>query len=197
MIVTSLLFAVGVFALFGLTTWFISWGAKNYSDWSKQKRNLVCGFLLLLGLAFGIFVYISDSHLRGTTLFEVDHVWENGEVLNFRFDIEHPGVEHEILFHPHPGSFKEAAESIALRVECAGSESGQIFAQDLVFELREEGSRQHNSRRTVWESHTLRFTPAEVESISITIDPLDGWPPQLHLRVEDPEKRDGKRAPGY
>ena len=192
---TSLLFGLGVFALFSATAVLIGWGATKFSDWTERKRNVVCGFLGVLGLAFGIYVYISDSNLRGTTLFEVDHAWEAGEALTFRFDVEHPGVEHQLLVHPHPGSFNESAAPIALRLECMDSDGRKILAEDLQFEVREEGGR--TARQNVWQSHTLRFTPDEVVTISIAVSSLDGWPPQLHLRVEDPEKRDGRRAPGY
>ena len=48
-----------------------------------------------------------------------------------------------------------------------------------------------------WEDFTAAFTPTSAAAHRLAVTVLTVDVPAVHLRVSDPEKTDGERAPGY
>ena len=194
---TSLILSLGVFAMVGVTTAFIWWGANKYSDWSARKRNLVCGSLFIGGICFAIFAYSTDSRQRAITLFETKFDWKKLPEKSWRIEVEHPGITHKIYFTPDLPPLREATGEVTLEVSFGRKEEAPVFDELLVFERERESSSDSRTRRYVWESHFLEFTPDKSGTHVLSVAAPDGYPPLLFIRIEDPLKRDGKRAAGY
>jgi hypothetical protein len=155
--------------------------------------------ILVFGALFGAGAYWLDSGVAGTTLFEVDAPGSAGvtvgapaPVLEYDVAVEHPGVEHSLLVDPRiDGADAEAPIELHVRLTDGG---GQVLLDE---PLRHEVECSSRSVWCGWESWTGRFTPrsADVHRLTVTVLTVDV--PVVHLRVEDPEKTDGERAPGY
>ncbi|MGQ0573948.1 MAG: hypothetical protein ACT4RN_07045 [Pseudonocardia sp.] len=148
--------------------------------------------LLAFGVAFGSLAYLLDSGLAETTLFEVDARGPAG-VQEFRVDVEHPGVEHELLVAPRIDELADVPGPVDLDIRVAAADGTSLLATPLLLGV-DCASREYFCG---WESWYGTFTPraagAHVLRVEVRTPDVD----VVHLRVEDPEKTDGVRAPGY
>jgi hypothetical protein len=193
---TSLTFALGIASLVALTGWFIDWGAGKPGGWSARKRRIARVISVLATIAVGIFVYRSDVQLRGTTLFEVAGPWEENGARLWTVEVEHPGVEHTLMVYPFTRGFDSAERPVTLRARFAEKDGTVLIDQTLIHETTRRSGK--NSSALTWVDVTHSFTPARVGTHELIVESIDGIVPvNLHLRIADPEKRDGKRAPGY
>ncbi|MCO1660201.1 hypothetical protein [Pseudonocardia humida] len=150
---------------------------------------------------FGWGAYALDSVNARTTLFEVVAEGSRGVRLDdpaapvrfFDVVVEHPGVEHTVLVNPvvETEVTDDAGSPAELIVRLDGP-SGRSYIDEPVHHDVE-------CRRSScgWVPWYGRFTPAEagVHRLAVTVVTIDV--PKVHVRVEDPEKSDGERAPGY
>lgn len=192
---SSLLFAAMIAAIFAAAAWFIDWGAVRYGHWSRRKRLAMRGFMIALAAGFGLYTYVTDSQMRGTTLFEVAGKWEENADRIWQMTVEHPGVEHTLMVYPFVRGFKDASRPVTLRTRFG--EQGQAPLIDDTADYKTVAKSGRSGGRT-WDSETFRFVPSRAGTYELIVEYIGGEvPPSLHLRVTDPEKRDGKRAPGY
>lgn len=193
---TSLTFAIGIAALVALTGWFIDWGAGKPGGWSARKRRIGRVISVLATIAVGIFVYRSDVQLRGTTLFEVAGPWEENGARIWTVEVEHPGVEHTLMVYPFTRGFDSAERPVTLRARLGEKDGKVLIDQTLIHETTRRSGK--NASGYTWVDVTHSFTPTLAGAHELIVEAVDGVVPvNLHLRIADPEKRDGKRAPGY
>jgi hypothetical protein len=193
---TSFAFALGIAALVAATGWFIDWGAGKYGDWSNRKRRIARRISAVATVLVGIFVYISDSELRGTTLFEVAGPWQETGGRIWTVEIENPGVEHTLMVYPFTDGFDSATRSVILKVQF--SEPGGAILLEQTFEHVTSRRTGKHSNHLTWEDAIYRLVPRKAGPHHLLVESFDGLTPvNLHLRIADPKKRDGKRAPGY
>ena len=186
---TPTLWALFVSAIFGLPSWWI---------WRIGRRRQGA-LIAAIGAALAVYAYIVDKQQRATTLAEA--LLEGTLAIapgqpaprrEHRFTIEHPGVPHRLLVHPvkrwnHPASF-DALIHVTLRDEDANR---TIVDREYLFQpefLR-------NSRQ--WSSITVPFTPDRASRYSLVLVPITTGIPDIHIRVEDPQKTNGVRIPGW
>lgn len=193
----SLLWSLGVFLVFAGATAFIWWGAGKHSHWSNRKRRVVCRALLVGALAFALFTYVTDSRQRAVTLFETRFSWKDGKPQAWEFEVEHPGTVHQLLLAPLPAPFQEADFPVVLQLSVDSGSSESILAESVEFALTTEITTKNAPVRRTWESHRLEFRPVAAGVHSLVIGAKERHPPILFVRIEDPLKKDGERAPGY
>ncbi|MCB9882521.1 MAG: hypothetical protein H6834_12085 [Planctomycetes bacterium] len=195
----SLLLALFVFVLAALCAWaVVHWGRKARQP-ERKLRRLRVGFLVG-GLLFGTYAFFADYFLRQTTLFECvleGSAGAEGETLRTAsFTLEHAHVEHTLLVEPKLAPLEEAQIPIHLRILLANDAGETWIDERHVFELRRETS-SRGVTRAVWDAHTFRFTPEALGKVRLSIVIEEPGVHGVHVRVEDPEKTDGERAPGY
>lgn len=159
------------------------------------KSRLVALGLAAGGLAFAVWGGLTDYEQRATTLIELEVEGSTGaagavprEVV---FDVEHPGVEHTLHFWPVHGP-AGASETALLRVELRDGEGATVLRLEEPFEPRAQSDGPDR-----WGAASRAFTPEGPGRHTLVVTPLTGNVPAVHIRVEDPLKRDGQRMPGY
>ncbi|WP_214404238.1 hypothetical protein [Pseudonocardia lacus] len=145
--------------------------------------------------------YALDSASARTTLFEVVAEGSRGVRLSdpaapvrfFDVVVEHPGVEHTVLVNPvvEAELTDDAAGPAELIVRLDGPDGRSYLDEQLHHEVE---CRRSSCSWVPWYG---RFTPVEAGThrLAVTVVTIDV--PKVHVRVEDPEKSDGRRAPGY
>jgi hypothetical protein len=156
--------------------------------------------VLVFGVLAGVGAYWIDQGVARTTLFEVDAEGSlevevtdpAAPVRAFDLAVEHPGVEHELLVDPiTAGASEDAGNPVELYVRLDDPSGRPLIDQQLRFDVECDRS------GCGWRSWTAPFTPqtAQVHRLYVAVLTIDI--PKVHVRVEDPEKTDGVRAPGY
>lgn len=160
------------------------------------------------GVIASMFVFTVDSRQRRMTLFEVllegsadVEVGDEIPVRTAEFWVEHPGVEHTLRVQPKLGFGEEATGAVELQILLA-TKGGDAFVDELhSFEVREETIRGDDRDLSVvhriWDGYAWRFTPDRAGLHRLEIGIVQVGIHEIFVRVEDPEKRDGKRAPDY
>jgi hypothetical protein len=185
-----------------LLAWATTHFGRKAGQPEKKLRRLRWGFALG-GLAFAAFAYWADSGLRRTTLYEalIEGTDEKTPraTRSARFAIEHTGVVHTLLVEPKPHWTQQAAGPITLGVRLTGPGGVSLVDERATFGIRTEAGRGSTAlvRRDVWESLSFRFTPSALGPCELWLAIENAGLHEIHVRVEDPEKTDGVRAPGY
>lgn len=169
----------------GLTVWVQAQGPRGFAE---VEWRIPVGFVVL-GAAFGALAYLLDSGVAEKTLFEVDAAGTVG-VQEFRVAVEHPGVAHSLLLDPRLSS-TDATGPVEIAVSVA-SGGTPLVADTLVLDVDCSG----RSVYCGWESWNGGFVPGP-GTLVVRVDVRTPGIETLHLRVEDREKTDGVRAPGY
>ena len=194
----SLLWFAFIITLFAGLAWFVDWGAKRQGQWSLVKRRRVFRLFLLGGVGFGLFAFFTDSEQRAITLFEVEEEWGERAELVWAFDVEHPQVEHTLRVVPRPDSGLEASRPIRLEVELTDGGGAALVGGRVEFQIeRDIGAGRGALPRDVWRPFAAVFTPSRAGLHRLRIVSAEGKPPRVFVRIEDPLKSDGRRAPGY
>ncbi len=193
---TSLVFALAMAGIVAAAAWFIDWGARRHDHWSPRKRLVVRRLMTALTVATALYVYFADARLRNETLFEFADRWEKNEGSLWAFPVEHPGVEHRLMVRPFVRGIESARHPVTLRVRFGKAGESPLIATDTEHPVVAKSGR--NAAGRTWREASFRFTPESAGVYDLKVESAGGpVPPRLHLRIVDPEKRDGKRAPGY
>ena len=196
---TSLVLSLLVYGLVVLLTVGIHFGARCSGVWSDRRRRGTCGLLLIGGALFSGFVYATDSQLRATTLHERVFQPQGTHTYETAFDVESPGVQHTLLLAPLADAWSPANSPLRVRIELISADGQVLIDEDHTFPLRTEyvrGSRPQR-RFEVWDSTSIAFSPPLAEPHRLAITARQDILPELHVRVDDPTKTDGRRAAGY
>jgi|GEM_PF-1664223 len=164
---------------------------------TPAKARWIAGGLAVGGLAFSAFAFQADYSQRATTLFEVE-VEGSAEagaggppVRELSFAVEHPGVEHTLMFWPKAPGLADPTEDVVVRVELRDAEGVVVLEREENFWVR------HLENGTEWSSASIGFTPGHAGPHTLLVTPVTPGIPLVHVRIEDPLKRDGERIPGY
>lgn len=202
---TSILLAAFVAALGIFLAWAVVHFGRKYGEPEKKLRLLAVLFVGG-GLLGGVYAFVADWGLRRTTLFErlvegseATRAGEDAPVRTMTFDVEHPGVEHTLLVVPRPAFAEHAGGAVDLHVRLVPPEGEALLDVSHTFETRIDGAGAagRGAHRRIWDSATWRFTPQVAGMHTLELTLLTVGVHEVHVRVEDPEKTDGVRAPGY
>ena len=192
----------GMLTLGGILSWVVSFKHPAVTGNPKMRRKArrTAVVLPVLGAVLGYGAFKIDNRVAVTTLYEVMAEGSVGmepgtpaPVRNLLFNVEHPGVKHDLLVAP----VSKQSHSPTSAVEVSFSLHGPT-GEALVPERTERFDLERRARRkTDWEGKTVYFTPIAAGSHIIRVSPITIGIPGIHLRVEDPLKRDGKRMAGY
>lgn len=176
---------VGVCLLFaGLA----AWSGVRYGGGPMAYRRAVIG-MVVLGLAGGAYAYRVGEAQSRVTLFEVDIA--AAPQLDLVIPVEHPGVTHLLTIDPKLGpGLRQAREPVALQFSLSDPSGSPLLDQQVTLQVRCE-------RRCAWNAWEGSFTPASAGPHALRIALLTPDVPRVFVRVEDPLKTDGQRAPGY
>lgn len=140
----------------------------------------------------------ANAPLARTTLFEVDAMGSEGvrvgdpaPVPTFDVVVEHPGIEHSISVVPDGPPLEVRAVVVELRFTLLGPDGQTLIDEQVRHEPK-------SCRRSAcWRSWEGTFTPVQAGPHRLTLVIVNGDVPFVHIRVEDPAKTDGERAPRY
>lgn len=169
-----------------------------YGRATPAKARLVAAGFAVGGLAFAVWGGLVDYGQRAVTLVEVALEGSAGlspgaapPVRELPFTVEHPGVEHTLHFRPLDGPLG-VSETAVVRVELRDAAGATLLSVEEPFEPRAQ-----ESGADRWGSAYARFTPREGGPHTLLVTPVTPGIPRVHVRIEDPLKRDGERMPGY
>ncbi|REK22330.1 MAG: hypothetical protein DWQ42_17475 [Planctomycetota bacterium] len=163
---------------------------------ARQRRSIQGKVVLFLvvGLALAGYAFLADTGLRKTTLHEVvldGMSAEGGSILRVAFDVEHPNVEHDLMIGPMfpTPSLRFADFEVELAATLTADQGSPLIDEEFTFKPR--------SRDTAWHPAYLKFTPTVAGPHTLTLQLRTPNTPAVHVRIADPLKTDGQRAPGY
>lgn len=189
----------------GLVLAWVVWRwAERLAGWSVRKVRTVAASMAIGGLVFAVYAFAVDWDLRRTTLFEVlieieeeDPGQGAGTVRSYEFNVESPGVEHDITYAPKPRPLHYASGDVRIRIEILDAIGERVHTDETLFEPRLAGGHRPASAHHEWSGRSTAFTPRSTGPHTLRVLPLTRGIPRIQVRIGDPEKRDGGRIPGY
>jgi hypothetical protein len=163
----------------------------------QRSRWLAIG-LALGGMAFAVYGGLADSRMRAVTLIELEVPGSEGlsanatpPVREVRFTVEHADIEHTLTYWPTGAGVLGGIGTVEVGIELRDPAGTPLFQ-------RTERHTPNSSRQsTDWSSVSIPFTPMALGEYTLLITPLTPDIPFVHIRIEDPLKRDGVRMRGY
>jgi hypothetical protein len=157
----------------------------------RWQRVALPAAILAFCSAFGGLAFLIDDDVAETTLFEVDAevpAAPGPAALSFDVPVEHTDAEHELFVAPTDGL--DMTEPVALRVRLTDPSGRVLVDEPVTLDPRCD-------EFCEWDSFGAVFTPARTgpHVLEVTVPAPDVA--LLHVRVGDPLKTDGQRAPGY
>lgn len=192
----------GMLALAGIGGWVISYKHPAVTGDSKMVRKvrIQSVILVLLGVVLGYGAFIINHRVARTTLYEVMaegsigvELGTSAPVRNLVFNVEHPGVEHELMVSPTSKLFQSPTSSVEVLFSLHGP-AGEALIPKRTERFRVAGGGRNKSD---WEAKQFDFTPIAAGSHTLQVIPITIGIPRIHIRIEDPLKRDGQRMAGY
>lgn len=177
----------------------VAWGGYQYIYWERREISIVAALGILLAVPASIGVYHLDTRQRQVTLFEQEIDAADAVTWRFVFHVESPNIEHKLRLAPKPYFLRDADQPISLAIALRDGPDPPLEAI-MDFPLRVHYSGRDNLSRAKhvrWESAWMGFIPSETGAHELTIELLEGVPEKLLIRIEDPTKKDGKRADTY
>ncbi|WP_214407468.1 hypothetical protein [Pseudonocardia lacus] len=160
---------------------------------ARWKRWALPAGILAFCTAFGGLAYLIDDGNADTTLYEIEAEGPGAGVpaaVEFAVGVEHAGAEHDLLVAPDPEA--SADEPLQLQVRVTGPSGAVVLDEPAALDTRCP-----DVVVCEWHPYNGRFTPAEPGEHTLVVTVLDPGVEVLHVRVGDPLKTDGERAPGY
>jgi len=196
----------GVFFILALVVWWriFAVNRRAAARLSARRRRLlkaVIALIVVCGLGVGTAVFFYEQRIRTTTVYEAMlpgtlglAPGDDAPVSVFRIPVVHPGVPHSLFFSPVDNSLKGPGHPVrvAVRVEAPAGEV--LVEQETTFEPEVSNVRRG---KTAWPGYDLVFTPSVPGDHRVEITPLGTGIAALHVLVNDPLKRDGRRLKGY
>jgi hypothetical protein len=158
----------------------------------RRPRWVLPLVVLAACTGFGGLAFLIDDGVAQETLYEIEADGTGAsvpETFRFQIPVEHPGVEHELLVAPlSPAS---VSGPVDLRVQVVDG-AGRVLL-DRAESLDTRGC----DPFCEWDDFSGTYTPAAAGNLTLAVTVSTPDVPTLHVRVGDPEKTDGQRAPGY
>lgn len=187
---------LGLFLLFAAGAWLVARGTRRRRERRSIHQKMT--FLIVLGVVFAAYALWVDSGQRRTTLHEVlldgtpaSAVAQGDVVRVVSFIVEHPGIEHELLIGPthYTPTWRRANFTVRLEATVSQNDAAPLFSAELLFPPRHRDAK--------WSAEYRSFTPIAAGPHMLTLRLLTPGIPAVHVRIEDPLKKDGQRMPGY
>jgi hypothetical protein len=159
----------------------------------RWKRWALPAGIFAFCTAFGALGYLIDDDTAATTLYEIDAEGPGASApaaVEFPVGVQHAGAEHELLVAPGPEV--SADEPLRLQVRVTDPTGAVLLDEPATLDTRCP-----DVAVCEWYSYSGRFTPAGTGAHTLVVTVLDPGVELLHVRVGDPLKTDGERAPGY
>ncbi len=182
----------------------LAWIFLRRRNWWSRRDDRKLTLVVAVFVVMGFGAYWIDSGQARTTLFEVLAEGSEGAtpgvdaapLREFDVLIEHPGVEHTLNVNPTfgPGLGIRGAEyPVEVGFQLAAP-TGQLLVDEQVVLFDVDCS---GRGRCGWDSWSRTFVPASTGPHRLTVVIITVDVPYVKVRIEDPEKTDGRRAPGY
>jgi hypothetical protein len=181
----------------------LAWIVLRRKNWWSRHDDRKLTLLVALFVAMGCVASWIDTGQARVTLFEVladgsEGVTPGVDAPLREFDvlIEHPGVEHILNIDPTfgPGlGVREAQYPVEVGFQLA-TPTGQLLVDEQAVPFAVDCS---GRGRCGWDSESRTFVPTSTGPHRLTVVVITVDVPYVKVRVEDPEKTDGRRAPGY
>ncbi len=162
----------------------------------RRHAHRVSILLPVLGVALGYGAFALDNALRVTTLHEEFLGGNQGEppgtVSQQRqivFAVERPDIEHTLFLSPTALPFQRPRSAVDIAFSLHDP-AGQAL-------LPEKTERFEMRSGTDWEAKFFPFVPPYAGTYTLRIRLRTAGIPRVHVRIVDPEKRNGFRMPGY
>ena len=193
----------GIFAI-AVARVVLAWILLRGKEWGSRRDDRKLTLVVARFVVMGFGAYWIDRGQSRTTLFEVLAEGSEGvtpgvdaaPLREFDVLIEHPGVEHTLnvdpTFGPGPG-VREAEYPVEVGFQLA-TPTGQLLIDEQVVLFDVDCS---GRGRCGWDSWSGTFVPTSTGPHRLTVVVITVDVPYVKVRVEDPEKTDGRRAPGY
>lgn len=196
------LFIVLMFAaLAGL----VYWAGPSLAGWSRRRAQFTSGGFVLLGISASVFAYLVTAEMDRVTLFEAKvkgnpetQVGDPVVIRQLQFNVEHPDVTHTLMLHPRREFAEMANYTVKLNVRLWAEPSALYLDTPAVFEPEQRSSNNSSGTRHTyyeWDAIRYEFTPTQSGSHSLELGLLTINTPDVFVRIEDPQKTDGKRDP--
>ncbi|MCO1657000.1 hypothetical protein [Pseudonocardia humida] len=166
------------------------WAQKGVPLWKRWVTPIA---VLVFCAGFGALGYLIDDGNADTTLFEIEAEGPGAQVpaeVGFDIAVEHAGTEHELLVAPEPTT--ASPDPAQLRVQVTDAAGRVLLDEPVALDTRCP-----EVAFCEWYAFSGRFTPAESGEHRLVVTVLTPEVSLLHVRVGDPLKTDGERAPGY
>ncbi|MCP5065280.1 MAG: hypothetical protein GY946_01830 [bacterium] len=197
---TSLLLSATVLGIALFCAWAVNHFGRKAGQSEAKLRALVAMFVLG-GASLSVFAFLADFDARRTTLFEelLDGSvgLHGGAILERQFEIEHDSVRHKLMVVPRPAPGEDASGPVMIGIALRDPSGQHVIEETRRFETRTEGTGSFVSQRRVWNSSSWTFSPEATGIWDLRLSLATEGIATVHVRVEDPEKRDGVRAAGY
>jgi hypothetical protein len=168
-------------------------------DTGLWKRVAIPVAILVIGSAAAWAAFTINRSMEITTLHEVmlegNLGVKEGDPPPRRetsFRVEHPGVEHELMFSPK-GDSEDFPVKVGVKLF---DPAGEVVLEDQYTFVPKE-DRLHGVITLQWPGRTLTFRPEQEGDYRLWVTPRTPGIRGVHVRIADPEKTDGKRMPGY
>jgi hypothetical protein len=162
----------------------------------RRSRWLALGFVLG-GALFAFYGGSMDAQMRAVTLYEARLPGSEGvlpgastPVREVSFVVEHPTVTHTLSYWPARNGPFSGGFMAEMQIELRDPTGALLINQTDQFQPRAGQS-------PAWSSVSIPFTPPTTGTYTLRIIPITSGIPLIHVRVEDPLKRDGQRVRGY
>jgi hypothetical protein len=149
--------------------------------------------ILVLCAAFGCLAFVLDSGNAATTLYEIDAQGPGDAVpdaTEYDFVVEHPGAVHDLLVDPRGAPVDHPLD---VRVELRDPNGAVALDEAQTLDPRCDQS----TVGCTWDSWSRTFVPPVAGPYRMVVTIGARGVDDVHVRVGDPQKTDGHRAPGY
>jgi len=194
--IQSLLLAAFAFGVFALGAASVARSARRRNR--PNKGYLQAAALFAAGLGVATFIFIDDTTTRRTTLFEtriasdtMSHLDDGSPYREVDFEIEHPGVPHQLILDPEPDGRQDVPPvTVDYRLQPADAEvltqGTAHFTPVTDYQDRAPPGRTD----TEWASWRQTFTPTTAGHHVLRITFRSKRIAAVRVRIADPRRSD-------
>jgi len=168
-----------------------------YGLYQKALTNLSLG-IIIMGIGGGLLSYYTSIDYEKSTIIKAKLKGSEGitagttaPVRVLKFQVENPGVTHEITVKPINPLFQNAFEA-DIYLEIINPDGVQVFSTQQHFEAYEEGHSPHADIER-WRHADTTFVPLNFGQYILQVVPITVGIPEIEIWIRDPLKKDGER----
>ncbi len=169
-----------------------------YGLYRKALTNLSLG-IIIMGVGGGLLSYYTSIDYEKSTIIKAKLKGSEGitagtmaPVRVLKFQVENPGVTHEITIKPVNPVFQNAFE-VDIYLEIINPENEKIFATQQRFKPHADTRSPHADIER-WRHRDTTFVPLNYGQYTLKVIPITTGIPAIEIWIRDPLKKDGGRA---